>query len=194
MKAMRLAIFGLLLQSAGALAADADGKFAMKGAGFLPCGVYVQERASQSNVYYMIGGWLEGYLSAYNRFAADTFDVASFQSLELMLNLIDQHCQDNPDDRLFGVIDALLADFAESRIKTESIRVRIEEGPRQTQLYRETISRIQSKLAEKGLYHDEIDGRYAEAVKSAIMAYQSDIGFEMTGFPDQATLWRLLRE
>lgn len=79
-------------------------------------------------------------------------------------------------------------------MKTESVRVRIEDSPRQTELYRETISRIQSKLAQKGLYQNEIDGRYTDAVKSAIIAFQSDIGFEMTGFPDQATLWRLLRD
>ena len=166
----------------------------MKGAGFLPCKVYILERERRSNVYYMIGGWLEGYLSAYNKYAEDTFDVTSFESLELLLLVLENHCKSNPTDRLYGVIDAMVDKLQPTRIKKSSKRVLIKEGDRKTALYRETIRRIQQALKARGLYKGEIDGRFTEQVKSAIIAFQSDLGFEMTGFPDQTTLWRLLRK
>jgi len=49
-------------------------------------------------------------------------------------------------------------------------------------------------LTRLGLYKDQIDGRFTDATKSALIAFQSDNNFEMTGFPDQTTLWRLLRK
>lgn len=193
MKLARLALCGFLLHAAPAAAADDASKFAMKGAGLLPCQIYVAEREKRSNIYYMIGGWIEGYLSAYNRFAADTYDVLSFESLELLLAVIDKHCQSNPTDRLHAVLASMIRQTAPDRIKDESAAVEVVEGERRTVLYRETIRRMQAKLAELGLYHGEIDGRFTDATRSAVIAFQSDVELETTGFPDQTTLWRLLR-
>lgn len=189
-----LLIGGIALSSFQSLAADDTGKFAMKGAGFLPCKVYTLEREKRSNIYYMIGGWLEGYLSAHNKYAKDTFDVASFETLELLLRVIENHCKSNPDDRLYGVINSLVLKLADNRIKHASQRVQISEGERKTALYRETIRRIQSALQQRGLYKGKIDGRYTEQTKSALIAFQSNMNFELTGFPDQTTLWRLFRQ
>lgn len=196
MTALRsLALCALLSHPAGAaLAADGDSKFAMKGAGFLPCQVYVSERGKRSELYYMIGGWVEGYVSAYNRLTPDTFDVLSFESLELLLAVMHEHCEANPDDRLHAVLGAMIEQMAPDRIRAESTRVEIAHEAHRTRLYRETIRRVQTELAELGLYHGEADGRFSDQTRSALIAFQSDIGFEMTGFPDQTTLWRLLRK
>jgi len=190
----RLALCLLLAQPAAGWAADDAGRFAMKGAGLLPCGVYVRERERRSNAYYLIGGWIEGYISAYNRFAEATFDMLSFETSELLLAVIDEHCRSNPNDPLHGVLDGMLAKLAAQRIRSESPRVEIVEGERRTRLYRETVRRVQAALAGRGLYHGEVDGRFDDATRSAVIALQSDLGFETTGFPDQTTLWRLLRE
>ena len=61
-------------------------------------------------------------------------------------------------------------------------------------MYRETIRRLQVRLTETGFFNGRQDGRFTEATKTALGAYQAEIGFESTGFPDQATLWRLFRE
>ena len=154
----------------------------------------MQEREKKSSVYYMIGGWLEGFLSAHNRYAEHTFDVASFETLELLLSVIENHCASNPNDRLYSVINSIIIKLHPDRVVTESPKVAIAEGERQTQLYRETIRRMQERLAARGLFKDEPDGRYTEATRSALIAFQSDIEFETTGFPDQTTLWRLFRD
>lgn len=192
-KVFRLAVCGVVLQSAAASAADSDDRFAMKGAGFLPCQVYLQARADQSKLYYMVGGWVEGYLSAHNRYAEDTFDIASFESAELLLSVIGKNCAATPDRRLHAVVAAVIAALQPDRLRESSPRVRIAEGERTTVLHRETIRRMQAALARLGLYRGEADGRFSDPTRSALMAFQSDLDFETTGFPDQATLWKLFR-
>ncbi len=193
MRFFRFAICGLLLQTTMAFAADDNEKFAMKGAGFLPCQNYLKAREDKSNIYYMIGGWVEGYISAHNRLAEDTFDVAPFESLELLLNVIQNHCQTNPNHRLYAVLNSIIIGLQSDRLRQESPRVQVTEGKRKATLHRETIRRVQSKLRQRGLYKSKVDGRFTEETKSALMAFQSDLSFETTGFPDQTTLWRLLR-
>jgi hypothetical protein len=183
-----------LLLLGSAQAADPNGEFAMKGAGFLPCQLYRQEREQQSNVYYMIGGWLEGYLSAHNRYSSNTYDIASFETLELLLGVIDNHCRGNPNDPLHAVVHSIVLQLQSDRIVAESERVEIADGELKTRLYRETIRRMQEKLTALGLFKGEADGRFTEATRSALMAFQSDLQFETTGFPDQTTLWRLFRD
>jgi len=193
MKTLKFILLGLLFHSSVAAAADNEARFAMKGAGFLPCQTFTKAREDRSTLYYMIGGWVEGYVSAHNRYARDTFDILSFESLELLMSVIQNHCRTNPKDRLHGVLNGLLVSLAPDRLRAVSPRVQITDGDRQTALRRETIRRIQSRLQKRGLYQGAIDGRFTDATRSALIAFQSDLDFETTGFPDQTTLWRLLR-
>ena len=194
MKFPRFVLLLLAFSAAPASAADSQGNFAMKGAGFLPCQVFVTERESKSNVYYMIGGWLEGFISAHNKYVDGTYDIASFESLELLLWVIDKHCRSNPDDRLYSVVNSIIIQLSPDRLQKRSRKLDIKSGQRSTALYQTTIRRMQARLTELGLYKDDVDGRYTEATESALMAFQSDNDLEMTGFPDQTTLWRLLRQ
>lgn len=177
-----------------ALAEDAAGKFAVKGAGTLPCKVLTAEREKKSNGYFLIGGWLEGYLSAHNRYVDDTFDIASFESTELLLAVIADHCAKHPEDRLYPVVNALVQKLVDDRLKSTSERIKIGDATRATMLYQSTIRRIQEALAARQFYQGAADGNFSEETKAALAAFQKDIQFEPTGFPDQATLWRLLRK
>lgn len=195
MKLLKILSSTLILAASTAVAAaDADGRFALKGAGFLPCSVYVTEREKRSDTYYLIGGWVEGYISAHNRLTPDTYDITSYESLELLLNVMQQHCVANPRDRLYPLLNAMLADLHSQRMRRESESVAIEEGRRKTVLYRDTIVRMQEELARRGLYKGPADGRFTQDTRDALMAFQSDLKFERTGFPDQATLWRLFKK
>ena len=141
----------------------------------------------------MIGGWIEGFISAHNKYAQDTYDVLSFESLELLMLVIQDHCQSHPQDRLYQVVDAIINQLNPERLKTESPRIEIKDGDHKTILYRETIRRMQAKLTELGLYKGPVDGKFTDATRSAIIAFQADLKFDKTGFPDQTTLWRLFR-
>ncbi len=193
MSLLRLALCLIMFHSAAAFAADKTGSFALKGAGFLRCQIFVTEREKKSNIYYMIGGWVEGFISAHNKYVIDTYDVMSFESLELLLTVVQNHCQSNPNDRLYSVLNSMIIKVTPDRLRQDSPRIEIGEGKRKTILYRETIRRIQTRLAGRGLYKGRVDGVFTEDTKSALIAFQSDIGLETTGFPDHTTLWRLLR-
>ena len=166
----------------------------MKGAGFLPCRILSAEREKRSDVYFLIAGWVEGFITAYNRNAPDTFDITSFESTELLLSVMQNHCKDHPEDRLYPVLNSMLAQLHADRLVKESERVQIAEDERKTLLYQETIRRIQAELKRRGLYKGEVDGSFNGATKAALMAFQSDADLKGTGFPDQTTLWRLLRK
>jgi hypothetical protein len=81
--------FGILLHAGSAQAADRNGEFAVKGAGLLTCTIYVAERERRSNVYYMIGGWLEGFISAHNKYAPEpvTLPVGVVFALMIVLGI-----------------------------------------------------------------------------------------------------------
>ncbi len=193
-QALRAFVLSLAISLPGeSNAADAQHQFALKGAGFLPCAIYQQEREKKSRVYYMISGWLEGYLSAHNKYAANTYDVMAFESQELLLGVLGKHCEVNPQDPLHLVVTSIIKQLHTQRVVTRPPMLEIKEGQLSTKLYRETIRRMQAKLAEKGLYKNLVDGRFTDATPAALMAYQSDLDFEPTGFPDQTTLWRLFR-
>ena len=181
------------LASASALAADVEGAFSIRGAGLLTCEVYTEQRAERSNAYLMIGGWIDGYITARNQFEQDTYDVTSYESTELLAAIIDNHCQNNPEDRLFAVVNSIFVKLGGERIRERSPFVTAEIDGREARLYRETVRRLQSKLMERGLYSGEINGLLSDATIAAIRGYQDGVPqFEATGFPDQTTLWSLL--
>ena len=105
-----IVILTWLLLTAGQ-AADITDRFSIRGAGLLTCDIYVSERAERSEAYLMIGGWLDGYITGVNQYAPDTYDVTSFESTELLSIIIDNHCQQNPEDRLFSVVNSILAEL-----------------------------------------------------------------------------------
>ena len=64
-----------------------------------------------------------------------------------------------------------------------------------TQMYRETLVRIQKNLATRGFYELPASGAFDVDTINGLAAYQNTLdGFEATGFPDQATIWSLLSE
>lgn len=195
MKHVRGILFALLASlTTGALAADAKGQFAMKGAGFLTCQIYIAEREKRSEVYYLIAGWIEGFVSAHNRYVPDTFDITSFESTEMLLTVIHSHCKDHLEDRMFPVVNSMLNQLQADRIKSETELMTVTSGERKAPIYVETVRRIQENLKKRGLYKGAVDGKYTNATEAAVMAFQSDVGLEKTGFPDQVTLWKLFRK
>lgn len=188
-----LGLLALLAHGPFASAADQNGLFAIRGAGLLTCLTYVQEREAASDAYLMIGGWLDGYVTAVNELSLETFDVTPYVSTELLTVLINRHCKGNPTDILFAVTNTLLAKLFDERLKSSSAYVDVRVGLDQMRLYTDTIERIQTSLAAKGLLDTEATGQWNLATQNALARYQESLGMNGSGFPDQATLWSLLR-
>ncbi len=184
----------LTILSGNVLGADTDGNFAMKGAGLLTCEIFVEAREARSETYYMIGGWLDGYITALNQYAESTYDITSFESTELIVNVMQNHCKSNPDDRLFTVINSIMVKLTDDRLQNRSRKIAVNVGEYETLLYQETLYRIQSELKRLGYMTGEFDSEFSSNTEAALRSFQRSIKLEATGFPDQTTLWRLLRK
>lgn len=184
-----------LLLSGNAIAADVAGKHSIRGAGLIDCATFLEEQKKKSRTYLMMGGWVDGYITGINQHATGTYDATSFESTELFLEIVRIHCEKNSADRLFPIMNSIIAQRWQNRITIESPLVGIRLGEQGVQIYRETIIRIQRQLAAKGHYEGDPSGSFDAATITAIAAYQETIeGYEATGFPDQATLLALMAE
>lgn len=197
-KYIQYSMVGLLTLSGasltqGTLAADANGQFAVRGAGLITCEIYNHERKAQSEVYLITAAWVDGYITATNQYLSDTYDVMSFETTELLAAFLDEHCSEHPRDRVFPVIKSLIAQLYDDRLRMRATKTEIAVGERTTSLYVEVLRRVQSKLASAGFYKGQIDGHFGQSTIEAVKAFQKSIEFRPTGFPDQTTLWRLLR-
>lgn len=180
-------VLGILPSNAGA-----SERFAIRGAGLLECRNFVDERERESPAYLMIGGWIDGYITALNQYRDKTYDITTYESTELIARLIDNHCRNNPGDRLFTVVNSLMARLEDHRVRSPSDLVAIRVGQQATRLYETTIRRIQRVLRSRQYYDGPIDGRFTPPLQQALGRFQQEVGFESNGFPDQATLWFLL--
>lgn len=173
--------------------ADSKGQYAVRGAGLVSCELFVESRNTRSDAYLVIAAWADGYVTGTNEYAPETYDLLSFESTELLMAILDEHCRDHPSDPVFGVLNSLFGEIRADRLQEQSAKVTVALGGREARLYVELIRRAQRLLLDQGLYDGPVTGEFTEQTASAIERYQASIDFEPTGFPDQTTLWRLFR-
>jgi hypothetical protein len=188
------AIFATLaLHAQPAGAADSDGTFAVEGVGQTACREFVTAAKERSAKYYNYGGWIEGYLTAYNQVSDDTYDVTPFEGIDLLAALLRGFCTNNPDVPFFQAISSMVRELEPHRLKVRDEPVTTEAGGKQVMVYTTVLKRAQQALAEAGFYDGGIDGAYGPRTRDAFKAFQAAEGLEQTGLPDQVTLLRLLR-
>lgn len=192
---MRLATAALAaacLWSAVARGASQDGQFAVKGIGIQGCAEFTKAYAERSRGAFVFAGWLDGYISAFNRLQPNTFDAVPWQSTNLLLALIKNHCATKPRERLFTVVQALLGVFSGQSLTATSPSVEAKAGGKKVSLYREVLRQAQQALAAAGDYSGKPDGMFGPKTKAAFEAFQERSGLPKTGLPNQETLYRLL--
>jgi AcrR family transcriptional regulator len=181
------------LSVAAVHAEDSTGNHAVRGAGLIDCERFVEARAAQSDAYLVVAAWVDGYITGINQHAPDTYDVLSFESTELLMALLDQHCKQNPADPIFGVLDRLFSQLWPDRLIEGSDKIELAVGEREGRHYAAFIARLQQRLKDEGFYAGDASGEFTPATIEGISRYQKSVGLEATGFPDQTTLWRLIR-
>jgi len=174
-----------------AAAADQKGEYGVRGAGLVTCRIYNQQREARSRAYDVIGGWMDGYITAMNQYAGDTYDAAPFESTELYAALVSKYCEQHPDTPVFAVLKSLVRYHWKDRMRAPSPRIDVVVGQQKERLYVAVIRQIQQHLVQRGFYHGKITGSYSPAVQQAMAAFQDSIHFKPTGFPDEASLWQL---
>ncbi len=187
-----------LAASAGAAsAADAAGKFAVRGVGAQTCERFTSfVGSSDANVrreaILLFDAWFSGYVSHVNRSAAETFDVSPLINTSDMLAVLLQQCRRNPAAIVESMAAGVLAALAPAKVAEESPVVTVGDGQRSRDYRRATIIRVQQKLIERGLLQGAADGVFGPATGSAVMEFQKAEGLEASGFLDADTVVRLL--
>ncbi len=176
------------------LAAAADGRYAVKEAGAASCEQFLQAREQKDPAFFQFIGWVAGYVTGYNRFTPDTFDIAPWASIGLMDSALARLCSENRDKPFIAAVDFMITQIAPTKLSQPSDPVQAKSGDTTVVVYKEVLKRAQEKLAQKGLYKSAADGAFGDGTRKALEAYQKQANIPVTGLPDQQTLARLFSE
>jgi hypothetical protein len=187
-----LILVGLLFAASPVFAADSTNRFALRGAGLASCEQFLKAMQERQENVLVAGGWIEGYITAVNQQTPDTFDIAPWQSTQVLLGLVSRNCERNPKAGFFQIVDSMMNFLKETRLRSQSERVLVESGTNKFYLYRETMKDVQQKLIGLGFLSGGADGQYGPNTRTALEAFQKAQQIEPTGIPDQDTLFRLL--
>ena len=172
-------------------AADDKNAFAIKGAGHHTCANFTTAYAERSPNYTLYGGWIEGYVTAFNQFQARTYDIAPWQTTELMLGMMARFCESQPDMRFLDAFNRFLREILPQRLDKLSRLEQVTVRGRALNMYTEVLLRIETRLAALGHKPGEVDGRFDVATSRALEAFQATKSLPVNGLPDQRTLFEL---
>ena len=192
MKFLSILVALAFLAINAAWAADKDGKFAAKGAGRKSCEQFLIAKKNVSQDYLLYAGWLEGYVSAYNRFQKSTYDITPWQTTELLLSMTEHHCKSNPASRILSVTDGLMKALFPARLESESTIVELNVMNRKSYFYAEIIKQVKARLEQLGFYSGDVESdHFGRAEIEAMRLFQQKSGLRETGIPDQYSLSQL---
>jgi hypothetical protein len=181
-----------LLPCPCALAGSPSGEFALKGPGYDKCSDFASARKQRGNKYHEYVGWLEGYLSYYNRVTPGTINIAPWQSGEMLASLMAAFCADNPNAPFVAATDLMIGALAPYRLAKSSEVVEASYRGRKVTVYREVLRSVQESLQKRKLYAGPQDGQFSSEFAASLLAFQKSTKLPPTGLPDQATLYHLL--
>lgn len=184
------------LAVAASVPASADNtskQFAVEGSGRLDCAAFTAARADKGSAEYQrLIGFVEGYLSAANRYEPNTFDLSPWHNAAAFDLILDKHCSEHPDDIIVSVVQKMVGAFRPVRIADFSPLIEVGAGENRAFVYQTILKRAQAALGARGLYRGEEDGVYTPQMRDALRAFQRSANLYETGVPDPATLWTLL--
>lgn len=170
--------------------ADGNNAYAIKGAGIAKCSKFIELHQKKSDVYLVFGGWIEGYLTAINQQQPNTFDLAPWQSTQLLLAATESLCKQKPEMQFQEAVQVLIGGLAQQRITQGGKFITID----QYVFQEEVIKRMKGALKSRGLYSGNTnDAQYDDKLKAAVKQFQKSVKQAGTGLPDQGTLFELFK-
>jgi len=174
--------------SGSSQAADANKKYKIEGAGVMSCAQYLEARTKKTPMYYRLGGWLNGYMTAVNRYLPETYALASWQSVDLLLASVAAKCQEDPKLSFHNVAQLLVGFLYASRLQENSPSLVAKRGEKKAIVYKSILMQAQQQLSDGGFYGGAINGEYDKETSEALLSYQGSKSLQKTGLPDQRTL------
>ncbi|MGB3471880.1 MAG: peptidoglycan-binding domain-containing protein [Erythrobacter sp.] len=189
---MLVVLISYLFGAVAARADTTDHQFAVEGAGRASCATYTEARTNNPQQAARYLGFIEGYLTAANRYEPNTFDLTPWHTPEALALILDQHCKQAASDGLAMVAQRLVVAMMPHRLASESEMIEVREGDKSVLVYEKIIRRAQNQLARRGLFAGERDGKDSPEFRAAVSRFQQLAKLDQSGVPDVATLWVLL--
>lgn len=108
-----LALTPLLLANLSAIAADEDSSYVIWGIGQKSCNSYSQARGTAS--YDEFREFTAGYLTAYNAFMPETYNIAPGKDIEAVLAWLDDHCADSKTNHIADALHRFIEESHDGR-------------------------------------------------------------------------------
>jgi hypothetical protein len=187
----------LSILPAVAVAADAEGKYAVRGIGSSTCKQLVSALESKDqdlrkDAVLLYTSWLNGYLSYVNRTEKETYDIVPLADGAHLLAVVAGQCRANPDALVESVSAQVIGAMSKARVGAESPLVEISVGDQKGSLRKATIIALQQKLIDLKHLKGAADGDFGAGSQKALRAFQKAEKLKETGFPDTDTLLRAL--
>jgi hypothetical protein len=189
--AIGVVVASLALAVPNAFAADQEGNFAVKGIGLERCERYVAEKTANSQTFWYFLSWLNGYLTAYNQYQPETYDITPRTDVRNLAAAFETYCTQNPKHSFLQGAISLTRSVAERRSVSRPAPVD-DQAVRPAALSREAVRQGQQALRDQGFYTGNIDGVMGPGTSTAIKAFQKAENLAVTGNFDRVTLARLL--
>ncbi|MBK5925765.1 hypothetical protein CCR87_00060 [Rhodobaculum claviforme] len=167
----------------------------MKGVGRLSCTQFLTERAAGSDLYWNIGGWIDGYASAYNAYVPETYDIsphAPGTAADTFSVFLAKHCEQHPQDPIGLVLKSLLERLHAIRVTDRSEVTTVAVDGKTYQVYASVLAHVQQALIRDGYYDGTMDGKFGPKLQAALSKFQADSGMPANGAPTEATMVRIL--
>ncbi|MEM6832195.1 MAG: peptidoglycan-binding domain-containing protein [Pseudomonadota bacterium] len=176
-----------------AAAVDITGAHRTRGVGQFSCEQFVTAKSEDEALYRSFGGWIDGFLSAVNFYEETTFDIAPWQSTDVLAEGLSAYCSKNPALPFEEALKRLVEDLGEQRLygasKLVLLEERLEDGTDvRLPIYEVILERTQQTLKRLGYLDAPITKAFDDPTRDALRAFQERIGRPETGLPDQVTL------
>ena len=189
----------LLYFALPALAADADGNYAVKGAGIATCADFAKAKEASEREYFMYAGWAEGFISAANLYEDSTFDIVPWQNTDVLATALASYCRNVPTEKFHLAVSRMMQEFFPTRLRQRSPLLVLGTDTKGVVIYAEVLERTRQRLRETG--HLDRGGEIGEessdldeATADALAAYQAEKDLPITRLPDQLTLLYLFTD
>ncbi|HTT08452.1 MAG TPA: hypothetical protein VMH34_06640 [Gammaproteobacteria bacterium] len=115
---MKMALFALaVLIFEPVMAADSKEAYAVWGDGNLSCHNYNKARAATGPELEKIKSYVTGYLTAYNAFTPDTYDIAGGAKIDTVISSLDDYCDIKQVESLESALHHFVQEHVEKRAK-----------------------------------------------------------------------------
>ena len=192
MQSIATFVVSFICLTASANAADEQGRFMVKGGGRIGCKQFITALEVKGSEFISLAGWIEGFITYANQQEKDTFDLTPWQSTELLMSALANHCRQNPEKSFHQSAYQVLQSIKTGRLTSKSEPVSATVADQSVVLYADIVRRLQQRLKLRGLLAGDPSGIYDSETIDAVREFQRAKKLPETGLPDQITLAHLL--